>query len=361
MTAKGTYGWAVARLRPVLMTLIPALLLAAGLPTGDVRATIDLVAKVRVDLVARPGSASGAAQDFMVRDGDVLHSGDGVQLRLESDSDAYVTIVAYGSSNTAMLLRPFSARPGDASIRQGSKEVIPGPGGFLPLDDQQGRETLFIIISDVPLTDVSDLLPRMEAHGDDMTAIAAMINASYPRTRRLSFKHIGARPPVGVAAIAPRVSPSRETPSSTADGRNSDGDPNRVDGASLLSPAGSGGSLPPTQGFGSSEATATGAATGAATAAAGAAASEAAAASVSPALRKAREAAGIDEHRFQGILATLTASGQADGPALIRKPYKEQGVLSAAGSRIRALRGTQLESDASWPSNNNGFQKRIQN
>ena len=94
---------------------------------------------------------------------------------------------------------------------------------------------------------------------------------------------------------------------------------------------------------------------------ASAAASEAASASVSPALRRAREAAGIDERRFQGILTTLTGSGQADGPALIRKPYKEQGVLSAAGSRIRALGGTQLESDASWPSNDNGFQSSIQN
>jgi len=391
VTMKGTYGRAVARLRPALTALIPALLLAAGLPAGGVRAAIDVAGKVRVDLVARPGSASGAGQDFTVRDGGVMRSGDGVQLRLESDADVYVTIVAYGSSDTAMLLHPFSARPGDALIRQGRKKVIPEAGVFLPLDDQEGRETLFIIISKVPLTDVSDLLPRMEAHGDDLSAITAMINAAYPRARRLTFKHIGARPLVGVAATTLRASPSWETPSPTAKEQNSDSDPYRVGGVSLLPPASDGWSVPSTQGFGTSDATATGAATGAATAAVGAsaddstssgassaatestpgaagnvqanaaAASEAASAPVSSALRKARQAAGIDERRFQGILSTLPDSGQADVPESIRKPYKEQGVLSAAGNRIRALRRAPLESSASWPGDDDGSQNRVQN
>ncbi len=324
--AKGTSERVVARLLPALMVLASVLLLAAGLQVGDARAAIDVAAKVRVEIVARPGSAFGAAQDFMVREGAVLRSGDGLQLRLESDTDAYVYIVAYGSSNTAMLLQPFSARPDDALIRQGGKEVIPEAGIFLPLDDQEGRETLFIIISDVPLTNILDLLPRIESHGDNLAAITAMVNATYPTARRLSFKHIGARALVGVAASAPRVSPSGETPGSTAEKQDTDGDPSRVDGASLLPPA-----------------------------------SEAASVPVSLALRKAREAAGIDKHQFRGILATLPNSGRADVPESIRKPYEEQGVLSAGGNRIRALGRAQLQSGASWPSNDGGSREKIQN
>ena len=168
------------------MAIIAVLLVAAGLPGSDARAAIDVAAKVSVELVARPGSASGAAQDFVVRDGGVLRSGDGVQLRLQSEADAYVYIVAYGSSNTAMLLRPFSAKPGDALIRAGQTDVIPKAGVFLPLDDREGRETLFTIVSDVPLTNISALLPRMEAAGDDMAAITALIRATYPQARRLA-------------------------------------------------------------------------------------------------------------------------------------------------------------------------------
>ncbi|GMQ76440.1 MAG: hypothetical protein BMS9Abin01_1719 [Gammaproteobacteria bacterium] len=351
------------------MAIIAGLLVAAGLPSGDARAAIDVAAKVRVELVARPGSASGAAQDFVVRDGGVLRSGDGVQLRLQSEADAYVYIVAYGSSNTAMLLRPFSARPGDALIRAGQRDVIPKAGVFLPLDDQEGRETLFTIVSDVPLTSISDLLPRMEAQGDDLTAITALIKATYPQASRLSFKHIGASPLVGVAAATPRVSPSAQTQSPAAELQASDGDPNRLAGASLLPPAGSGWSLPSSEGFGTSEVTPTGAVTAiestpgpgaAGNVQAGAAASEAASAPVSSALRKAREAAGIDEGRFRGILASLPDSGSADAPESIRTPYKEQGVLSAKGDRIRALERTRLESGASWPSDDHS-QNSIQN
>ena len=107
MVEKGTVGWPGARFPGLLVTVLAALTAAIGLAAGDAGAAVDLAAKVNVELVARPGSASGSAQDFSVRDGGVLRSGDGVQLRLRSETDAYVYIIAYGSSNTAVLLHPF--------------------------------------------------------------------------------------------------------------------------------------------------------------------------------------------------------------------------------------------------------------
>ena len=377
MDEKGTYGWLGARFAPLLMTLLAALL-----PTGDARAAVDVAAKVKVELVARPGSASGAAQDFSVRDGGVLRSGDGVQLRLHSDTDAYVYIIAYGSSNTAVLLRPFSGIGDDALIRRGQEEIIPEAGVFLPLDGREGRETLFTIISDVPLPGISDLLPRIEAHGGDLTAITTMIEATFPLAGRLTFKHIGATPLVGVAPTVPRAPP--ETPSPTAKTETTDGNPPPVAGVSLLAPASSGWSLPSTQDFGTTEATTAGAAAAPAAASASAGSGKSARASpaaaettpgdagnvqastaspipVSSALREAREAAGIDEHQFRGILATLPDSSRAAVPDTLRKPFEEQGVLSAEGSRIRALERAGLESDASWPSEDGGSPKNFQN
>jgi len=361
------------------MTLTAALLAAIGLPAGDARAAA-VAAKVKVELVARPGSASGAGQDFSVRDGGVLRSGDGVQLRLQSDTDAYVYIIAHGSSNTAVLLHPFSATSDDALIRRGQEEIIPEAGVFLPLDGREGRETLFTIISDVPLSGISDLLPRIEAHGGDLSAITTMIEATYPLAGRLTFKHIGATPLVGVASTVPRASP--ETSSPAAKTKTADGNPPLVAGASLLPPASSGWSVPSTQGFGTSEATTAGAAPAAASASTGSGkstsaapvaaettpgdagnvqASEASPIPVSSALREAREAAGIDEHQFRGILATLPDSSRAAVPDTLRKPFKEQGVLSAEGSRIRALERAGLESDASWSSNDGGSPENLQN
>ncbi len=367
--ANGTRRRTVAGALATRTAIVAGLVLAAWLPSGGARAAIDVAAKVRVDLVARPGSGSGAAQDFVIRDGGVLRSGDGVQLRLQSETDAYVYIVAYGSSNTAVLLRPFSARLGDALIRKGQRDVVPKDGVFLPLDDREGRETLFTIVSDVPLPNISDLLPRMEAQGSDLTAITAVVKAAYPQARRLSFKHIGASPLVGVAVATPRESPPAQTQRSPGESQGSGGDANRLAGATPLPPAGGGWSVPAGEGFGSSEATATGAATATKSTPAGngtvqnsAAAGEAASAPVSSALRKARQAAGIDESRFRGILAALPEGGLAAAPELIGTPsaYQEQGVLSAEGDRIRALDGIRLEPGASW-SGDGDSQKRIQN
>lgn len=383
MVEKGTVEWAGARFPGLLMTVLAALPAAIGLPAGDARAAVDLAAKVKVELVARPGSASGSAQDFSVRDGGVLRSGDGVQLRLQSETDAYVYIIAYGSSNTAVLLHPFSGIGDDALIRRGQEAIIPGAGVFLPLDGREGRETLFTILSDVPLPGIPDLLPRMEAHGGDLSAITTLIEAGFPLAGRLTFKHIGATPLVGVAATVPRAPLSLETTSPAVETKTRDGNAPAAVGASLLPPASSGWSVPSSQDFGTGGATTAGAAPAAAAASANAGtstsaapmaagtapgdaagsvqASEASAAPVSSALREARAAAGMDESQFRGILATLPDSSRAVVPDALRKPFKEQGVLSAEGSRIRALDRAGLESDTGWPSDVGGSPKNLQN
>lgn len=366
----------------------------AAFPVGA-GAAMDLTAKVRVGLTARPALASGAAQDFAVRDGGVLRSGDGVQLRVQTDADAYVYVIAFGSSGSALLLHPFSAKPGDALVRRGQGAVVPASGVFLPLDDQEGQETLFTIVSSVPLADIADLLPRLESHGGDVSAATDTIRAAYPRARRLSFKHIGARPLVGVAATTPRASPSQPS-AGTAAGAQSD---TFGIGSASPSTSGAGGwSVSTSQGFGTAEPSPSGAAaagtsesgggraaeavqpaTSPSTAGTGAAAAVATSrdgqpeplasdapppaesGEVSAALRKAREAAGIDEQKFRGILATLPGSDQVQVPESIRRRPKEQGVLSAEGSRIRALDSVRLQSEDGWPRDDGDSRTKIQN
>lgn len=373
MHAKGTFGRAGPRSPWALTTLIPPLLLVTGLAVGPARASVDMATGVSVDLVARAGSAAGGVRDFLVNDGTVLRTGDGLQLRLKSDVDAYVYIIAYGSSNTAVIVHPFSAKAADALLRKGQTEVIPRPGVFLPLDGREGRETLFTVASAEPIRNVAELLARIEKHGEDLSAISAMLNAEFPLARRLSFKHIGARPLVGVTAGAARASTEPlDSAGAPASGEAAD----TAAGASLLPPASSSWSVTSTQSFGAGAASPTAApAVSSAPVSSSAAAAPVAAdkpaqpsaasaagtdAGVSESRRKAREAAGIDEHQFRGILATLPDAGNGVAPAAVQKTYKEQGVLEAEGSRIRALERAQLESGESWPAGG-GSSENIQN
>lgn len=345
----GALGRVAALPPPLAIVLAASLLLAMGLFPGAAHGAVD-GAKVTVELVARPGAASGAGQDFVVPDGSVLRTGDGVQLRLASDTDVYIYVIAHGSSNRAIFLHPFSAKADEALIAKGRTEVVPASGGFLPLDDREGRETLFTIISDVPLTDMAGLLSRIEAHQGDTSAIATMLGATYRSVGRLSFKHIGASPLVGMAANAPRSSRSSETAGFSSAGANT--------GASALPPASGDWSASSSRGFGASGAAAAAtsastrgqSATSASTVAPAAqtppatsTAREKVTAPVSSALRDARKAAGIDESQFRGILATLPDGSQGEVPESMRPSYEVQGVLGAEGSRIRAFGETQVQ------------------
>jgi len=373
-----------------LAGLIPAMLLLIGVPGGAAQAAIDMAAKVDMELVARAATGAGSAEDFLVRDGGVLRTGDGLQLRLASEVKAYVYIIAYGSSRTAMVLHPFSARPDDALMRPGQQAVIPKPGVFLPLDGTEGRETLFTIGAHDPVKNIADLLARIEKHGDDLEAITAMLRGDFPLVRRLSFKHIGAHPLVGVASTAPRASEDGRAPVPGSSPQTTPGDSSGVSGASLLPPAGGGWAVSSKKGFASSPETASGAASPASASASHQGASEPApeepakavgnaradtkadtkvntdasaadSASMSSARQKAKQAAGIDENQFRGILATLPSSTATDVPESLQKPFKEDGVLTAEGSRIRALERAQAQSGAPWPDNNASSRKEFQN
>jgi hypothetical protein len=361
--AKGTSGQARSCALRGPIFLMTALLVVSSVFSPGVRAAVDLASRVGLQVVARPGNASDSSQDFELRDGSVLRTGDGVQLRLESDADAYVYVIAYGSTGTAILLHPFSARAEDARVRPGHLQVIPSADVFLPLDEREGRETLFTIVSDTPLADIRDLIRRIEAQSNDPGAIGAMIETRYPGVRRLTFKHIGAQPLVGVAAVVPRpvTSPANPAPAGGDSGADAAGS------VGLLPPAGGGWSVSSNQAFGADEASAEPPASTAAVVSppapqpaappprqAGASASvgDAGSAPVSAALREARKAAGIDESEFRGILATLPDSSEVGVPTSLRNPYKEQGVLSAEGSRIRPLGRMEIGSDVENRSQN---------
>ena len=334
--------------------------------SGAASAAVDgAAAKVDVQIMARSADAE-ADQAFRLRDGGVLRSGDGVQLRIASESRAYVYVIAYGPSHSAILLHPFSGRAQDALVEADAMRIIPGAGVFLPLDGQEGSETVFSIVSDTPLEDVSGLLAGIEGHGEDLDAIMALVTERYAHARRFTFRHIGMRPLVGLAAVAPRreSSPGSFDAGIVGAPRSTPGEP---------SPGEGGWSVPSAaESFDSGTPTATAAAPAVAPAAAvekGAAsaaftAGEAGAAesavgqkkpggepseNVSRALRRAREAAGIDAEQFRGILATLPTSGTGEVPAAITKDHRESGVLSAEGSRIRVLDGVQVESVEGYP------------
>ncbi|MDX1433696.1 MAG: DUF4384 domain-containing protein, partial [Gammaproteobacteria bacterium] len=195
--------------RTIARAIVCACALALASPLA--RAAAD--AGVSLDVFART-AGSESAGSLAVRDGGVLRSGDGIQLHLRARRDAYVYVIAYGSSNSAALVFPYSGKAEDARVRAGSERIIPRNDLYLSLDDVQGRESLFTIVTDAPVDDISGLMARMEAKGDDLIAVAEVVRAAHPASTRLTFKHLGEAPLVGVDLAALPRSEAATAPAS---------------------------------------------------------------------------------------------------------------------------------------------------
>ena len=151
-----------------------------------------------VDVAARVQRANGETITLEVTDGSVLRSGDGLQIRVRTQRDAYVYILAYGSSSSAVLLHPFSGDSADAFTRAGEDRLIPKNGAFLPLDDREGQELLFAVASDSPIEEISRILMRMEAYGGDVAGVNELVERQFPGALRIGFRHLDRQPLLGL-------------------------------------------------------------------------------------------------------------------------------------------------------------------
>lgn len=320
---------------------------------------------VSLELLARTAGGDRAATGLVVNDGGVLRSGDGVQIHLRARKRAYVYVIAYGSSQRAALVFPYSGKAEEARLGEGDTRVLPGGDRYLPLDDVEGRESLFMIVSETPVTDIDALLRRMEKQQDNLIAVADVVREAYPESTRLSFRHVGKAPLVGVdvaglpriggtsargfdlggrqfaseataapeketAVVGPRLgdispstsprldSPTREPATKTDTVTRAEPTAEVAAAAeSTRARDGEAGVVPPAE---DAQARARDADTG----------------EVSDARRRARERAGVDSTWFDSIVSSLPP-GPSEGKDGAHRSGSGLGVLSAVGDRIRTL------------------------
>lgn len=88
-----------------------------------------------------------------------FRSGDKLRIRIESNEDAYLYLVARGTSGRWDVLFPQRAiRNGDNAVEAGQPLIIPSSKGVWTLDERRGEEKLFLVLSRKPVSDVDRLI-----------------------------------------------------------------------------------------------------------------------------------------------------------------------------------------------------------
>jgi len=105
----------------------------------------------------------GAISEVIIKEGSILHSYDNFQVHFNANKDAYVYILIFDSVNEAHQLFPDPKIPLNNHISNGKEYSIPQADSWFWLDENVGIETIYVLASEKPLNDISNLLKEMNS------------------------------------------------------------------------------------------------------------------------------------------------------------------------------------------------------
>ena len=119
-----------------------------------------------MNIIGQRKEADGSYTEVLVSEGSVLRSYDNFQVHLETNRPAYVYILLYDSQGTASQLFPDPKIDQRGFLEQGRKVVVPARDLWFWLDEHNGTETIYVLTSEKPMSDIQGLLAKMEAVDD---------------------------------------------------------------------------------------------------------------------------------------------------------------------------------------------------
>jgi Domain of unknown function (DUF4384)/CHAT domain len=119
-----------------------------------------------MNIIGQRKEADGSYTEVLVSEGSVLRSYDNFQVHLETNRPAYVYILLYDSQGSASQIFPDPKIDQRGFLEQGRKVVVPAKDLWFWLDEHTGTETIYVLTSEKPMSDIQGLLAKMEAVDD---------------------------------------------------------------------------------------------------------------------------------------------------------------------------------------------------
>jgi len=144
---------------------------------------------------------------FTPGEGGAVSSGDQVRLVFTPSADGFAYVVSKDVRGDVSVLYPAVTIRGASHVRAGTVYEVPAGGSWLPIDEQAGLDTIYLLAGYEPLENLEELVEESDANVDPAVR-RDLLNSTL--TGLLDGRHAAVRPPVrtrGGQAILESIPP----------------------------------------------------------------------------------------------------------------------------------------------------------
>jgi class 3 adenylate cyclase/CHAT domain-containing protein len=128
---------------------------------------------LRMNIIGQRKEADGSYTEVLVSEGSVLRSYDNFQVHLETTRPAYLYILMYDSQGKASQIFPDPKIDQPGFVEAGRKLAVPAKDLWFWLDEYTGTETIYVLASEKPMSDIRGLLAKMESSDEAAQQLAS--------------------------------------------------------------------------------------------------------------------------------------------------------------------------------------------
>jgi hypothetical protein len=130
---------------------------------------------------------------FTPGEGGAVSSGDQVRLVFSPSADGFAYVVSKDVRGGVSVLYPAVTIRGASRVRAGTAYEVPAGGSWLPLDEQAGLDTIYLLAGYEPLENLEELVEESDGNMDPAVRRDLL---SSTLTGLLDGRHAAVRPPV---------------------------------------------------------------------------------------------------------------------------------------------------------------------
>ena len=119
-----------------------------------------------MNIIGQRREPDGSYTEVIVRERSVLRSRDHFQVHVETNKPAHVYVLLFDSHGQASQLFPDPKIEHPGFVEAGREIAIPDKDLWFWLDENPGTETVYVLASETPLTDIRGLLSKMNEASD---------------------------------------------------------------------------------------------------------------------------------------------------------------------------------------------------